>query len=100
MVYNYNQTRAQAPRETKSKAARRVASWAWTGGGAYRIKVEGRDAERQAGKQFTVTRRDGTNPVSVILINLIEWSAGGNSSPPSAFYSYRRAPPTRVEGEQ
>jgi hypothetical protein len=100
MVYNNSPTRAQAPRETKSKAARRVASWAWTGGGAYRIKVEGRDAERQAGKQFTVTRTDGTNSVSVILINLIEWNAGGNKSPPSALYSYRRAPLTREEGGQ
>jgi hypothetical protein len=99
MVYNNSSTRAQAPRETKSKAARRVASWAWTGGGAYH-KVEGRDAERQAGKQFTVTRKDGTNSVSVILINLIEWNAGGKNSPPSALYSYRRAPSTRVEGEQ
>jgi hypothetical protein len=99
MVYNNNPTRAQPPRETKSKASHR-ASWAWTGGGAYRIKVEGRNAERQAGKQFTVTRKDGTYSVSVILINLIEWNAGGNGSPPSALYSYRRAPLSRAEAGQ
>jgi hypothetical protein len=66
--------------------------WSYCGGwGAYRVQIRGRNAEWQAGKQFIVEEKDGSGrPVSVVLRDLIEWSAANKTDPSIALYSFRR----------
>jgi hypothetical protein len=66
------------------------ASWAWAGNGGYYVRIRGRDAELQAGKKVIVKQNDRSNPVEVVLRNLVEWSAGNKTDPPIALYSFGR----------
>jgi hypothetical protein len=77
------------PAKIRRGAPPRV-SWAWAGNGYYLVRIRGRDAELQSGKQLIVKRNDGSNPVSVVLRNLIEWSAANKTEPTTALYSFRR----------
>jgi hypothetical protein len=70
--------------------------WAWdfeTDQVIWRIRIDGRDAERLSGEKFIVRRDDGTHPVSVNLRTLIEWSAGAKNRLPSALYTFAGGDP-------
>jgi hypothetical protein len=64
------------------------ATFAWAGGYAWRVKIEGRYADRYAGKRIKVARNNGTTQ-TVILKELVP-SDGYRPAGACSFYSFRR----------
>jgi hypothetical protein len=65
------------------------ATFAWAGGYAWRVKIEGRYADRHAGKRIKVARNNGTTQ-TVILKELVPSDGCRVSAGACAFYSFRR----------